>query len=246
MIRTQGRAGTNTRHAAVFVFQGAVAVPIPLLIPIAVMAVPVVATAVIAAVKAISTNLPKKLHGKNVAILGAQRVGKTTLLRYLETGNLPTLPSVPTVDADLGGRFDLDIGGAAVTFDVPRDLPGNQGLGFPDWREAAEGADYVWYLFRADLVARDDVEATKLLRTHLGLLDIWLSSLTNKVPKVVLIATHVDHPPGVKEFEEIAERVASVDVIKLATTQLKAKLVTGSLSADDYAEKLRDRLTRSL
>lgn len=220
--------------------------PIPLLIPIAVLAVPAVTTAVVAVVRAINSNLSKKLNGKKVAILGPPQVGKTTLLRYLERGSDRSSITDGTVLSGHGGRFELRIDGAVVTFEVPRDLPGNQGLGYPDWHAAISEADYIWYLFRGDLVSREDADATESLRTHLGLLQIWLGNLSTKQPKVVLIGTHVDQPPGSRELEQTNERIQSIDAIKLAVLRLNARVVIGSLADDIGAGRLRDRLAKNV
>lgn len=233
-------------RTAGFVFERAVVVPIPLLIPLAVLVVPAVTTAVVAVVRAINSNLSKKLDGKKVAILGPPQVGKTTLLRYLESGSDRSSLTVGTVDSGHGGRFELRIDGAVVTFEVPRDVPGNQGLGFPDWHAAISEADYIWYLFRGDLVSLDDAEAMESLRTHLGLLQIWLGNQSTKQPKVVLIGTHVDEPPGSGELEQITERIQAIDAIKLAVLRLKARIVIGSLADDTHAGRLRDRLGKNV
>lgn len=214
--------------------------PIPLLIPVAVAGV---ATLVTTAVAVIRPRLPKKIAGKRVAILGARQVGKTTLLRYLRDGVLGQQPE-DTAASDFGGKFDMEIDGSVATFEVPRDVPGHQELGFHDWREASRDADYLWYLFRADRFLEEDREYLQTVQTHLVLLAIWLDELKPNGPKVLFIGTHADVDGG--SAQETERVVHGSDVLKFGAARLGAKTILGSLSVERDARRLKDRLGRAL
>lgn len=186
--------------------------------------------------------LPAELDGKKVAILGAQRVGKTTLLRFLEAGKLPTKPA-PTVDPTPGGQFEMNVNGVRVAFDVPEDVPGNGGLQFKDWQRAVDGADYVWYLFHSDLMADTYQPTAHEVRKHVMLLQQWIASGVGPRPKVILIGTHADGHGAYAENPLVVDADArDADPIKVAMVQLDAVTVTGSLRTNDEARVLVNRL----
>lgn len=217
--------------------------PIPL-IPIAAVGVAALATVVVRLVK---PSWSKKLEGKRVAILGARQVGKTTLLRYLELDGLLEGDAQSTTDTSHGGAFELDVQGATVRFDVLKDVPGNQDLLFRDWREAVEGADYVWYLFRADLAAESDPTEIEIIRKHQTLLKGWVDAVKTSKPKVILIGTHADrHSSFGEDPSTVIQKAKSADAIKVNAAVLNASIVVGSLATDDGAKRLRKSLTGQL
>lgn len=189
----------------------------------------------------------KKLAGKRVAIVGRQQVGKTSLLWVLSEGRLPDRARV-TVDPDQGGQFSLTVGQATVDFAVPKDLPGNDGLGFADWKDAFSHADYVWYLFRADLIALGDVGEVALVKSHLDMFKDWMGPTPASGPKIILIGTWADKHPGFSEDSAGFKRaVASSAPIKIASVKLNnAGLVIGSLLTDKDARALVKSLERRL
>lgn len=195
---------------------------------------------------AISTTL-RELAGKRVAILGAQTVGKTTLLQVLRDKRVPTR-ATRTVDPAPGGRFAMDVDGKTVHFDAPRDLPGNDGMGFPRWKEAFTQSDFVWYLFRADLMLKGDAATVELVTSHLGILQAWMKEKRSNRPKVVLIGTFGDKAPD--EFldpQSLRTAVGKLAPIKVGLVKLnKANLVVGSLATKRSSSKLVASLGRNL
>lgn len=217
--------------------------PIPLLIVGAVVAVGLLGIGGAAA--AIIATFAKKLSGKRVAILGRQTIGKTTLLHFLRAGKIPD-HTRNTVDPDEGGTFSLEIGGKSVGFRVPKDLPGNDGLGYSDWKEAFTGADYVWYLFRSDLVAQEDKAEVALVKGHLDMFRQWMDA--GSAPKIILIGTWADQDPGFeRDPKQFRRDVAAASPIKVGAVKLNnAGLVIGALDNDDNAVTLMKSLGRRL
>jgi hypothetical protein len=203
------------------------------------MPVPLIVAGVIVAATlgGAAVTVYKKLAGKQVAVLGGQRVGKTTLLHALRSGTVPD-DLKRTLDPTKGGKFSIESGSGAVGFSVPKDLPGNDGLGYADWREAFERADYVWYLFRADLIQRRNPEHSALVKEHLSMFRHWMG--TGHSPTVILIGSWADQAPDyTSDPERFRGEVAGANVISVGALMLNnAKLVVGSLSDEDAAREL--------
>lgn len=174
--------------------------------------------------------LVKKLAGKRVAILGGQRVGKTTLLHILRDGRVQKRAS-RTVDPAPGGRFVMEVGGKEIDFDIPKDLPGHHNFGLTHWKTAFAEADYVWYLFRSDLIAQGDPSEIRKVEDHLDLFKQWMGSGSSTRPKVILIGTWADQAPGYTEdFAEFIGDIGGSAPIKHGAIKLNnADLVVGSL-----------------
>lgn len=217
--------------------------PLPL-IPIAIA---LAGVAAFGGVAFVITMFGKKLAGQRVAILGRQQVGKTSLLHFLREGRVPAR-SWNTVDPVQGGKFAMEIGGKTVHFDVPKDLPGNDGLGFADWKEAFAGADYVWYLFRSDLIAQGDSSEIDMVKEHLDMFKEWMSAGKPTCPKVILIGTWADKDPGFQQDSgKFKLDVGSASPIKIGAVKLNhAGLVVGGLLTDKDAITLVKSLGRHL
>ncbi|WP_166867141.1 hypothetical protein [Salinibacterium sp. ZJ70] len=216
--------------------------PFPL-IPLAVGAVALVSGAVVAGAKTRDALVAKKLAATRVAILGRQHVGKTALLTTLQKPSVTN--ALPASASPLGGQFELEVDGHLVPFTVPRDLPGGAGLGYGHWKTAFDGSGSVWYLFRADRVAAGDHDELAAIKSDVDVLASWLTG--GHHPSVMLIGTWADADPDwMRHPRAFARRVASVDAIKVALVKLRgAKLVIGSLSTIDDAERLRREIRRN-
>lgn len=210
--------------------------PFPLLILPVVAAAAVVGTALIAVVPRIW----KILDQRTVAILGARQTGKTALLRLLRDIDAPEAALPSTASGAVSGRFELDIKGETIKFALPRDLPGSDGFGQAEWKEAFGDADHVWYLFRADLIARGDPETTQMVRTHLELLKKWRSAVSGKTPQIILVGTWADeYSDGARHPARVARAVGDSDVIRFGAVKLGgAPVVVGSLASARDADRL--------
>jgi len=190
--------------------------------------------------------LSKRLAGKHVAILGRQQVGKMTLLQYLRDGKVPS-ESKRTVDPVPGGDFDMDISGKTVHWKVRQDLPGNDSPAYKHWRDAFEKADYVWYLFRSDLIANGDPDEIQAVRDHLDMLKTWKKELGADSRRVMLIGTWADQDSIFNEkWEEFDLVVKQANPIKTGSLGLGADVVVGSLATTDGANRLAKRIGRYL
>lgn len=187
-------------------------------------------------------NVNKLWAGKRVAILGRQAVGKTTLLSLL-MGEDVSGSRKTTVDPTTGGTFELQIGKKTVRFRVRHDQPGwAPENSYKGWSEEFGDADFVLYLFRADLIARGDRGTVALVEQDLNQFKSWLPKGGAGVPapKIILIGTWADRSPEfAKDAAKFASRIRRARPIKLGAVKLnKADLVVGSLSAEEDSAKL--------
>jgi hypothetical protein len=220
--------------------------PFPL-IPVAIVGVSILVAAI--TVPAIVRSTRKALKDKSIAILGRQEVGKSTLLHFLIEGKLPERRE-RTPDPLPGGQFTLQLPGKGeVKFSVPQDLPGHTIPAYKDWREAFEAADFVWYLFRSDLIVSGDVSETKLVEEHLDHLGDWFEELRsrNAAPKVILVGVFADRDATYSDDGDFEDRVRKSTPIRQGSVKLgKADIVIGSQVTKDGATKLVERIARYL
>lgn len=191
----------------------------------------VAALATAGGIALVALRLVKILANKKLAILGAQKVGKTTLFQMLRDGKVSKV-SGRTVDAEPGTEFILRISGKDIRFEIPSDVTGNDGAAYPEWRKAFAQADFVLYLFRADEFVAGIDKTVKLVSDHLSVMKVWLDAHRGSPPKIVLVGTFADQWPGFpQKRQELAHLVADSDVIKAAVVKLNnAGLVVGSLA----------------
>lgn len=187
-------------------------------------------------------DINKLWAGKRVAILGRQSVGKTTLLTRLMGEDVSGVLK-RTVDPTTGGTFELRIGKKSVRFRVRHDQPGwAPENSYKGWSEEFDDADFVLYLFRADLIARGDRETVELVERDLNQFRDWLgrAGAGASVPKIILIGTWADRSPDfVKDAAKFTSRIRKARPIKIGAVKLnKADLVVGSLSAEEDGAKL--------
>lgn len=218
------------------------------------IAVPLVVTVFIKLVephvKAAVGKLNSIWAGKDVAILGRQQVGKTTLLDLL-LGQEPSASLPAKTGDESGGTFVLGSKGTSTKFHVRHDqrgwAPENS---YKAWKLAFETADYVLYLFRADLVEQRDPETLGLIEKDLNQMKAWLQKTKSVTPKIILIGTWADqsHLYG-SEPSTFAQLVRTSHPIKIGATKLNnADLVVGSLLEGKGRSKgkERERLLRDL
>lgn len=220
--------------------------PIPL-IPVIAIGVSVLVAAIV--VPVVVKEVRKALKDKSVAILGRQEVGKSTLLHYLKEGKLPDRRR-RTPDPLPGGQFTLQLPGKGeARFSVPQDLPGHTIPAYKDWREAFESSDFVWYLFRSDLIVGGDASEVALVDEHLAHLGDWYSELRsrNAAPKVILVGVFADQDPTYNDDGAFEDRVRNSPLIRQGSVKLgKADIVIGSQASKDGAAKLVARIARYL
>ncbi|GAA1941538.1 hypothetical protein GCM10009775_36660 [Microbacterium aoyamense] len=190
-------------------------------------------------------SISKLWDGKRIAIIGRQSVGKTALLETLLGKERPAAAR-PTVDPESGGVFELQQEKRAVRYRVRHDLPGwAPANAYKGWEEDFNNADFVLYLFRADLVEQGDKDTVDLVDRDLNQLKKWLSPQA-KTPRIILIGTHADQSE-LFGTDERAFRglVRKARPIKSGAIKLnKADLIVGSLKDEAGRRRVIESLRR--
>jgi hypothetical protein len=195
--------------------------------------VPAIAFAVVAAAGIVAHAVSVELKGHPLAILGRSGVGKSTLLRELQergsTGDVESGGASPFFLSDKGS-------GRRLKLHVRSDLPGSNGLGHAAWKSQVLASDFVYYMFRADLIAHGDKDEVQRVREHLDMLKTWMTTMgkPKSQPKVILIGTWADEHEAFRHgHAAFKELVRSAAPLKLGAVMLNhAPVLVGSLKTE--------------
>lgn len=198
--------------------------PLPLVLPV----IGAVALAG-AAVAAVTSKLPPK----KVVLLGTPKSGKSSLLGALEP--------------DEDGIVQLEVAGKSRRLYIKPGSDSRLGGGWQAWKDAFTQNDYVWYLFRADLVEQGDPAEIKRIGEHFASFSLWIKD-DPKPPRVVLIGTHADRSPRfVVDPAEFYSSVAADERIRFGVVRLNhARVIVGSLADVNPTKELLAVLAESL
>lgn len=182
-----------------------------------------------AAVAAVASRLPPK----KVVLLGTTKSGKSSLLHALAP--------------DEDGIVTLEVTGKPRRLAVKPGSDSRLGGGWQAWKDAFTQNDYVWYLFRADLVQEGDPAEIKRISEHFTSFSLWIKD-DPKPPKVVLIGTHADRSSGfASDPAAFYSAVTADERIRIGVVQLNhADVIVGSLVDAKSAEELAASLAESL
>jgi hypothetical protein len=206
--------------------------------------------------------------GKTIAVVGARRVGKTTLIRFLTTGSLPaeyaqTVGTTRVASARRNLR-DLELN-LKETVDVP-----GAAEAYGEWKAAIERADVVLYLFRADKIWLEDRPTIRQVVSDMRQVGQWLDDVREgdrqkrdvaqgpvrrftqmergrSGPAFYLVGTHCDlhRDFAILTADKIGDyndRFRELDVMKtlvlLAGGKSSVRVVLGSMSSEEYTESL--------
>lgn len=140
------------------------------------------------------------LKGKRLAILGARRVGKTHLARFLTSGSIPAdYKQTVAPEKTAAHRFqlkDLDL-----KIKKGLDLSGDK-ANYAEWKELHDQSDIVLYLLRADRLIAGDEEVESRARDDLRQISYWLESRGKQRPLFFIVGTHCDLD---REFATLTE-----------------------------------------
>lgn len=184
------------------------------------------------------TQFLKAFAGKRIAILGAEQSGKTSLLMHLRDQRSRT-SLVGDGDVRTGGKFSLQMGKRSVEFELPKDLSGSDGGASPAWREAFVQAQFVFYLFRADLLVQGDTATLSTIKTHFDTFRLWLDQEKFSKPKIILVATFADNLVPSDGRGEARALIAGTNLVKMGRVKLNnAGLVVGALNTQQSRARL--------
>lgn len=189
------------------------------------------------------------LQGREIAVLGPRKAGKTTLIKFLKTGKVDrsyretTAESFGVTNESFSYKGDLDSGSIPVVLKEGMDVAGAKGF-YPRWKKLAQSADLILYLFQADRVLEGDEEHRRRIREDAGQLKNWLAGHPGS-PDVYLVATHCDKHEDFKLVERESANEYVLDgfsddpvVKELHRKTTSNPVVLGSLKTEEDARGL--------
>jgi tRNA U34 5-carboxymethylaminomethyl modifying GTPase MnmE/TrmE len=175
------------------------------------------------------------LKGKRVAVLGERNVGKTVLLKFLASGEVPGgyMQTMLTEKVE-GKRFAL--GDLKLDLKETRDVSGGHDA-IEEWKALHDEADIILYLVNAQQMNQQRI------RRDLEKLESW-SKARALQPKLVVIVTHMDLDPtyvatqasGLGHFRDRFVKL-NLDA-GLSKLSHRPPIILGSLVNRDHAAKL--------
>jgi hypothetical protein len=177
--------------------------------------------------------------GEHVALLGPRLSGKTTLHGYILNSALSSPPeqnlAAEQTDWVRNTEFGLNIRKGL-------DVPGGE-ASYPDWRTQFERSSKIFYLFDAHRI-RTEGDYTDRVRRDGKEIRAW----GTKGKRVMMIGTHADVDPLVKELEpaKYHDQIADLDVVVAFRTRAKVRgFAVGSLTCSPDAVAMVKRALSS-
>lgn len=186
------------------------------------------------------------LKGKRVAVLGERSVGKTVLLRFLASGEVPDEYMQPeqTMLTEKVKRKRFAMGDLKLDLKETRDVSGGPDA-IEEWKALYDEADIVLYLINSQQVNQQRI------RRDLEKLESWRKARTPQ-PKLVVMVTHMDLDPtyvatpasGLGYFRDSFVKL-NLDA-GLSKLSHRPPIILGSLVSRDQAAKLVATLIKTV
>jgi len=191
-------------------------------------------------------NIVYSLKGKKIAVLGARKVGKTTLLKYMEKGILIERYK-QTCDKDAIERTRIKLGDLDILIKKTDDVSGDIAQYYV-WKNLFEGSDLVLYIVRTDMLLKHDSETEKRTEDDLKQIQSWIKELSSTQRKqLFIVGNHWDSDPVYKNLTpdqkgNYQSQFTSLPIVKkmiqLAGGAAKVKVALGSLANEQDANNL--------
>lgn len=188
------------------------------------------------------------INGKKIACLGPRRVGKTTLLRYMSTGEFIDSPYKQTILTEKVSNNLLRIGDKSLKLKKTRDVSGA-----PDdvneWKKVYDESDLILYLVKGDSVdqAVIDGDFRKIADWEEN---ARMSENNKRPPDLVVIVTHLDKDPmflsttPANQGDFKTDYVAKYLDIGISRLNHRPHIILGSLADSKRTELLVDELMK--
>ena len=193
------------------------------------------------------------IKGYKLAVLGARRVGKTVLIKFLTTGTL-SKEYVKTARPKKTDSRRFKLKKLDLKIEESIDSPGSEYY-YSQWENITKDADIVLYLLRVDLLMKGDRETEERVKRDISHVSDWLQESEKKYP-LFIIGTYCDQT--VPDFTKLSknEKVDYVDercrMPIFRDIELRGggaqhvRFVFGSLKSKDTTEKLVYNMLASL
>ena len=209
----------------------------PIFIPI-IIAVAALAIGTGAAVALNWDKIMIALKGKKLAVLGARKVGKTVLIKYLTTGTVTEdYRQTRRPEKTPARRFSLE--DLDLVIKKSYDVPGRDH--FKQWKDITKEADIVLYLLRIDKLMEGDESTEEGIRRDMELISSWLEENPKKFP-LFIIGTYFDRLSGskIEDYENTVRQMPILETITLLATKSGSdvRIILGSLRLKRDTEEL--------
>ena len=209
------------------------------------IAIPIIAGTSAALAAAAFLVLKRRLKGKTLAVLGEQKVGKTSLIDFLTMGSIPRKYKADSYARDVTGRrFELK--GLELNIPSLTQLSGSTDE-YAEWRDVSNEADIVLYLLRVDRLMEDHKPTESRVRRDMKQIGRWLKDVPKKYP-LFIVGTYCDlTDPDLTTLPEAQvgdyhNKVRGKPIFReielLGGGGSKVRFVLGSLKSQDTTEEL--------
>lgn len=174
--------------------------------------------------------IKKYFFGKNIIVLGASGVGKTTIHNFLRKGEI-TIKHKATIRKNVtSNRFKLrDL---EIRISKGKDIGGTKSY-IPEWKELFLNCDICIYVLDVRKVFEDDKEYIKLIDRHLRFINQWHEESGGK--DIYVFGLFLDKIPKLNIFDnndiqDFKEKISAKIGNSLMQANIKAsKFFIGSM-----------------
>ena len=217
-------------------------IPVPIIIAIAVALGGALGTV-------ITLNWDKILvffQGKTIAVLGTNRVGKTTLIKFLTEGWLPkAYKTTRGTERTKGERYrlkDLDL-----KLSKSKDVSGHE-RARDQWAVLVKNAEVLIYIVFADKLLANHAETVGRIEADMRLLRQWVQEAPN-LKQCFIVGNFADNIPGFRsmgadDLVELEDRFQKHETIIQASMSLRTKeapvvpVIVGSMASIEDTQDL--------
>ena len=208
----------------------------------------IIAGVAILAAGAIAATI-KVLEGKKLAVLGADRVGKTVLINFLTKGILSE-KYVRTVYPKETEASDFKLNDLKLSLEESIDVPGLEDF-YLTWKKLSQDADIILYLLRTDKLQAGDKHTEERVKQDIRQIEKWLNEYPKKFP-LFIIGTYCDltTPDLTKlpenKIESCEDKLRRMPIFQEILLRggggSKVRFIFGSLKFKDATERLVSKL----
>lgn len=199
-----------------------------------------------------------ELYGKKIAILGANKVGKTTLASFLLDGEIPTNykstgiektnenktinQKIKSIIKELKSS-NIDLGDFKFFIKEHRDVPGTEKY-IKTWKPEYKSSDYCFYIMDFNMIYQNDNKYIKRVINDLNHIIGFKNDMknesdenpTNRIPDLIIICSYCDLIEKNENLSLDVYRNIFENAFKEAKNTLKfefEEVIFGSLNTED-------------
>lgn len=185
--------------------------------------------------------LSEKIANKSVAVIGERRAGKSTLAKFLSTGEIPEDYKQTLGEKRLDGRT-IQLSELKLKVSEINDVPGAKEY-YKQWKAAVLKSEVVYYLARADKL-KTSAETRRRVSEDIRHLADWLEESPGK--SLFFIGTHCDLIPDFKrltpetrgDYQDQFFKHPELREVAIRLREANAGLILGSLKPKEAMQQV--------